>query len=149
MKFRVLSLLLLTTWGVVSQNFINVDNLWSSSSVFQTYKDHALVGHVIKTLHVLFVGECVEKCQNTLECFSYNYFHNVSTGGICELNRSNKNQSETSYIRLHGYQYGEPEVSMTTKAEPAFDTSIQSIYLTCEIKASNHDHKGPCCEVGY
>ncbi|XP_028518719.1 uncharacterized protein LOC114576370 [Exaiptasia diaphana] len=111
MKNKAFSLLLITTGVVFSQNLINVDQLWSSSSVFETNKDYALFGHVIKTLYVQFVAECIQECQNTLECFSYNYvyFQNGTSDHLCELNLSNKNQSKSSYIPLHGYQYGEPQ----------------------------------------
>ena len=99
--------------GVLCSNFLNSHNIFTSNLVFHRDHGYALIGHVIKTLDVIFI-DCMTFCQETLSCFSFNYidFHNGTF--LCELNRSNKNQSRGSYIRREGYEYAESPVSVWT-----------------------------------
>ena len=109
MWFKLLLVFAIVATGVACSNLINLDNIFTSSLVFHRDHGYALIGHVIKTLNV-FIADCMSACQETLSCFSFNYidFHNGTF--LCELNRSNKNQSSGSYIRKEGYEYAEPPV---------------------------------------
>ena len=71
-------------------------------------KGFALVGHVIKTLP-LFKPDCMDECQQTLSCFSMNFYQNGSD--MCELNRSTKKQSPNNFTWKSGYDYAEIPVS--------------------------------------
>ena len=94
-------------------NAITLDSIFTSTSVFHRDHGYALIGYVIKSLNV-FITDCMLACQETLSCFSFNYidFHNGTF--LCELNRSNKNQSHVSYISKEGYEYAEPKVSASS-----------------------------------
>lgn len=108
--FTILSLMMATA---LATNFVmNVNNECGSSSVFHRDHGYALIGHVIKTLSV-FLADCQQACQETLECFSFNYCRLSNGSFVCELNRSNKKQNPGSYVPKEGYQYSESKVCCT------------------------------------
>lgn len=48
--------------------------------------NHALIGHVIKSLLTRGIFSCAHKCLSLSTCSSYNYQTSATQDGVCELN---------------------------------------------------------------
>lgn len=86
------------------------DSFFNNFGFFDIEPDHALDGHVIKTLPK-FKADCMATCKETLSCFSINTYKDQLGNNMCDLNRSTKKQSSKSFVKRIGYDYSEPSVS--------------------------------------
>ncbi|XP_031555108.1 uncharacterized protein LOC116292015 [Actinia tenebrosa] len=91
--------------GIASNFYVDTVN-GCDTPIFHRHHGNALLNHVIKTLP-LFFADCMTACQETLGCFSINYYKNQ--GFVCDLNRSTKTQDPGSFVRMSGYEYAEAE----------------------------------------
>ena len=75
-------------------------------------QDHALIGHVIDTYDVKDVLECVRMCKEKVDCYSFNYQYNSSTGHQCHVNNSTRGLSQASFARAAGFVYYDWQVCL-------------------------------------
>lgn len=76
--------------------------------------DHALIGHVIKSLLTRGIFACAHKCLSVSRCSSYNYETSAQGHGVCELNDG----SESKYPNItekHGFAFSQVQKKIKVK----------------------------------
>ena len=69
-----------------------------------SYKNHALVGHALKTLKNKRFESCTYSCELDLQCFSVNYVPTLKT---CQLNNASKSFFPGDFVKQKGTIYME------------------------------------------
>ena len=70
--------------------------------------DHALIGHVIKSLLTRGIFACAHKCLSLSGCTSYNYETSAPQGyGVCELNGRGSRSDNPHITRKHGFAFAQ------------------------------------------
>jgi hypothetical protein len=67
--------------------------------------------HLIETNLVNKLGLCALKCLKKVECVSFNFGNPVNGKHVCELLRTDKYNSRSSYVNSTDYHYFYPGVS--------------------------------------
>ncbi|XP_044166529.1 uncharacterized protein LOC122950586 [Acropora millepora] len=90
------------------------------ASVFETQKDHALLGHVMETVNVTDEFECHRKCIQNNTCKSFN-IHPLKSNAVqktCEMNNQTRQLKPKHYKKKIGSSYhGSVEVSCVNVME--------------------------------
>lgn len=73
----------------------------------QILHNHALLGHVIKSLLTRGIFSCAHKCLSLTSCSSYNYQTSATQDGICELNAAGGNEDShwKNVTGKHGFAF--------------------------------------------
>ena len=64
-------------------------------------QDHAISGHVLKTITNADFGECFRQCGQTCQCRSFNL--GLEGSGVCELNDVDKEEAPRALFARKGY----------------------------------------------
>ena len=69
--------------------------------------DHSLFSHLRSRHKVRDVIDCLKKCQDDLQCLSFNFQYAtvVSSKNNCELNGVTRGQDPKNFVRRPGYTY--------------------------------------------
>ena len=65
------------------------------------FQDHAISGHVLKTITNADFGECFRQCGRTCHCRSFNL--DLEGNGVCELNDVDKEEAPRALRSRKGF----------------------------------------------
>ena len=101
MKIKVLFLFLVPGAYLCDADFCR-------EATSSTWYDHALIGHVIKSLLTRGIFACAHKCLSLPDCTSYNYETSAPQDhGVCELNSAGSRSDYPNITRKHGFAFAQ------------------------------------------